>query len=163
MSGLASSLTLAALCLLAVLGYLDKKYFQQQVFRAQTFEGQSAVTSEAEEQGERAPWTSLMLPLLCSCCASVSALAARLFSAWCSITCALCVFLSYNIDNRALFVVTFFSFAVALAFFSMELIVYRTVDLRGVWMQGFIASMSLFLMWSYMEAHGIYKFQRIAF
>ena len=158
----------------AVLGYLDKKYFQQQVFRAQTYEGHTAglraLRSEEEKQRRCKLTESLTVddhapPAAVAVLSppTVTALAARLFSAWCSITCALCVFLSYNIDNRALFVVTFFSFAVALGFFSLELVVYRTVDLRGVWMQGFIASMSLFLMWNYMEAHGIYKFQRIAF
>lgn len=84
----------------------------------------------------------------------MSALAARLFSAWCSITCALCLVLSQNLDNRALFVVTWFSFVVALAFFTMEWLVYRTVDVRGVWMQAVVASTSVAWMYSYMQQHG---------
>ena len=93
----------------------------------------------------------------------MSALAARLFSAWCSITCALCLFLSQNLDNRALFVVTFFSFAVAFTFFALELVVYRTVDIRGVWMQAFIATTSLVLMYLHMEKQGIHRFTKLEF
>jgi len=93
----------------------------------------------------------------------VSALGARLFSVWCSITCALCLFLSYNLDNRALFVVTFFSFAVALLFFMSEVLVYRTVSLRGVWMQGVVASTSLVLMYMHMEKQGLHRFMKIEF
>lgn len=114
-----------------MLGYVDKKYFRQQVFRGAVHE--------------------------------VSALAARLFSAWCSITCALCLLLSQNLDNRALFIVTFFSFAVALVFFTLELVVYRTVDLRGVWMQAVIAGTSLAWMYSHMQAHGMHRYTNIAF
>lgn len=114
-----------------MLGYLDKKYFQQQVFRASSFE--------------------------------VSSLAARLFSAWCSITCALCLVLSQNLDNRALFVVTFFSFVVAFAFFTAELVVYRTVDIRGVWMQAVVAGTSIAWMYSHMDKTGIDRYMRLQF
>ena len=104
----------------------------------------------------------LLLPA-CPSLSAVSALAARLFSAWCSITCALCLFLSQNLDNRALFVVTFFSFAVAFAFFALELVVYCTVDIRGVWMQAFIATTSLVLMYMHMDKQGVHRFTRLQF
>jgi len=120
--------------LAVVLGYLDKKHFQRQVFRAAPYE--------------------------------VSALAARLFSAWCSITAALCVMTALNLDGMTarspacipLFLVTFFSFAVALAFFILEVLVYRTVDVRGVWMQVVIASLSLLLMYRHMASEGLSYF-----
>lgn len=93
----------------------------------------------------------------------MSALGARLFSAWCSITCALCLVLSQNLDNKALFIVTFFSFFVALLFFTLEVVVYRTVSLRGVWMQGVVASTSLVLMYMHMEQQGIHRFTKLQF
>lgn len=96
-------------------------------------------------------------------CFPVSALAARLFSAWCSITCALCLVLSQNLDNRALFIVTWFSFVVAFLFFSLEFIVYGTVDIRGVWMQALIAGTSIVWMYSYMESKGLERFLRLQF
>jgi hypothetical protein len=137
-------LFVAALRLLAVvLGYLDKRFFQEQVFRAARHESQKqrmgVKISSIILRINRLTPAGLLLFLLRL---SVSALGARLFSAWCSITCALCVLLSQNLSNHALFIVTFFSFAVALVFFSMEWLVYRTVDLKGVWMQAFIASQS---------------------
>ncbi len=72
----------------------------------------------------------------------MSALAGRLFSAWCSITCLLCASLSQHLDNAALVGVTLFSFLVALLFFTLEFMVYRTVDVRGVWMQAVVAGVS---------------------
>lgn len=115
----------------SVLGYVDKKYFQQQVFRRTAYD--------------------------------VSALAARLFSAWCSITCALCLLLSQNLDNRALFVVTFFSFLVAFVFFTLEFVVYRSVDLRGVWMQAVVAGTSIVWMYTYMNERGIHRYAMLQY
>jgi FtsH-binding integral membrane protein len=93
----------------------------------------------------------------------VSGVAARLFSVWCLITGLLCLFLSQNLDNRALFLITFLSFAAALGFFLMEFLVYRTVDVRGVWMQAFIATTSLILMYIHMDKHGLYRYFKLAF
>jgi hypothetical protein len=166
-----------------VLGYLDKRYFQEQVFRASSFEGTTphaqimrisayrrAINDASEimrstllSVADSSPPCMLWCALVRSASSAVSALAARLFSAWCSITCALCLLLSRNLDNRALFVVTFFSFAVAFAFFAMEFLVYQTVDARGVWMQALVATTSLVLMYQHMQEEGVEYYMQLKF
>jgi hypothetical protein len=81
-------------------------------------------------------------------------LSARLFSVWCSLSGAMCFLLSFDLSNKSLFLVTYFSFFVALWFFITEHIKYKTVPLKGLWIQAFVASFSIYLMTLYVQSSG---------
>lgn len=63
---------------------------------------------------------------------SVTPLGARVFAVWTSMTCVLCVMTAYNMDDRGLYLATLISFVAALVFFSIELVVYKTMTLRSI-------------------------------
>ncbi|MES1913235.1 MAG: hypothetical protein MHM6MM_005442 [Cercozoa sp. M6MM] len=77
----------------------------------------------------------------------VSPVAARLFSVWTLLTCALCVMSALEPSNVAMHSITFFSFLVALGFFALEFLVYRTLHFRGLVGPLIIASVSSAWMW----------------
>ncbi|MEW5319631.1 MAG: hypothetical protein WDW38_010774 [Sanguina aurantia] len=72
----------------------------------------------------------------------VTPLFGRLFAAWTTVTCCLCVSLSFDIANRSLYAVTLSSFAVAIIFFLSELFIFRTVSLKGALSPLIIATVS---------------------
>ncbi len=71
----------------------------------------------------------------------VSALAARLFSVWTALTCACCIVCAAYIEERGIFIVTYASFIIALAFFGSEAALYKTVTFRFLSVIGFVTSM----------------------
>ncbi|EFJ47056.1 hypothetical protein VOLCADRAFT_105276 [Volvox carteri f. nagariensis] len=72
----------------------------------------------------------------------VSNLLGRLFAAWTLMTCALCLACAMDPSNKTVYGTTLFSFVVALLFFLSELLVYKTVTIRGALSPMIIASIS---------------------
>lgn len=74
----------------------------------------------------------------------VSPLAGRLFAVWTLVTCFCCLVASQNLDNRPVFLITIFSFLVALFFFALETLWYGTLNLNAVnSIPFFVASISV--------------------
>ncbi|KAG2439908.1 hypothetical protein HYH02_010537 [Chlamydomonas schloesseri] len=61
----------------------------------------------------------------------VTPLLGRLFAAWTLMTCALCLACARDPTNKTVYLTTLFSFAVALVFFLGELLIFRTLSIRG--------------------------------
>lgn len=72
----------------------------------------------------------------------VTPLFGRLFAAWTSVTCALCLICAWNPTNRGVYTATWVSFLVALLFFLSELMVFRTVSLKAALSPMIVASVS---------------------
>mmetsp|Transcript_20335 Transcript_20335/g.36511 ORF Transcript_20335/g.36511 Transcript_20335/m.36511 type:complete len:129 (-) Transcript_20335:367-753(-) len=82
----------------------------------------------------------------------VSDLFGRLFAAWTTISCALCVICANNINNKPVYGATLFSFIVALTFFVSERFIFKTVSSKGFMSPCIIASVSTIWMitqWKY--------------
>ena len=67
-------------------------------------------------------------------------LVARTFAVWTAVTCVVTLVTAFNLDNPALMATCAATFAIALAYFAMELLVYRTVSLATVALPCFFAS-----------------------
>ncbi|GIL95058.1 hypothetical protein Vretimale_1158 [Volvox reticuliferus] len=82
----------------------------------------------------------------------VTGLLGRLFAAWTLMTCAVCLACAWDPSNKIVYGTTLFSFVVALTFFLSELLIYRTVTIRGALSPMIIASVStawLSMGWSF--------------
>lgn len=62
---------------------------------------------------------------------TVNDLYGRLFATWTLLTCGLCLICARHPTNPAIYGATLLSFVVALAHFSCELLVFRTISLKG--------------------------------
>jgi hypothetical protein len=56
----------------------------------------------------------------------------RTFGVWTLLTCLLCVMTALNLDNEALYLVTFLSFVFALGYFLLECFVYHTMAVKSL-------------------------------
>lgn len=56
----------------------------------------------------------------------------RTFGVWTLLTCLLCVMTAFNLDNEALYLVTFLSFVFALGYFLIECFIYQTMAVKNV-------------------------------
>lgn len=83
---------------------------------------------------------------------AVTPLHGRTFSIWTSLTCVLCVLLAGDMTSKALFAVTWFSFAVAAFHFMTEWLVYRTMTFASFMRPAPFALLSMVFMlvaWPY--------------
>mmetsp|Transcript_17304 Transcript_17304/g.29539 ORF Transcript_17304/g.29539 Transcript_17304/m.29539 type:complete len:130 (+) Transcript_17304:36-425(+) len=60
----------------------------------------------------------------------VTPLFGRLFAAWTTVTCILCLVCAYEPSNWATYTATLASFVVALVFFLSEVAIFKTVSVR---------------------------------
>eukprot|EP00198_Chlamydomonas_reinhardtii_P004110 XP_001693446.1 predicted protein [Chlamydomonas reinhardtii] len=72
----------------------------------------------------------------------VTPLLGRLFATWTLMTCALCLACARDPSNKTVYLTTLFSFAVALAFFLGELLIFKTLSIRGAISPMIVASIS---------------------
>ena len=56
----------------------------------------------------------------------------RTFGVWTLLTCTLCVFCAFNLDNKPLYQITFLSFVFALGYFLLECFVYHTMAVKNL-------------------------------
>ena len=63
---------------------------------------------------------------------TVNGLGARLFAVWTTVTCILCLLTAFDLTNVGLFNATMLSFVIALTFFGLELVVYKTVSFKSI-------------------------------
>ena len=74
----------------------------------------------------------------------VNPLLGRTFAAWTLVTCMLCVLCGLRMEEEpTLYLATLGSFAVALVKFAAELLVFKTVDVKGATSPGVIATVSV--------------------
>ena len=76
-------------------------------------------------------------------------LAGRLFAIWTLLTCTLCIVTALYINERGIFIVTYLSFIFALIFFTLELVIYRTMYVQNIIPMVVIAGTSLVWMTLY--------------
>lgn len=76
-------------------------------------------------------------------CIEVQDVHGRTFGVWTLLTCLLCVMTALNLDNEALYLVTFLSFVVALGYFLIECFVYHTMAVKSLASMFFFAGSSL--------------------
>lgn len=82
----------------------------------------------------------------------------RTFGVWTLVTCLLCVVTALNLDNEALYLVTFLSFVFALGYFLLECFVYHTMAVKGLASMFFFAGGSIIWMsleWNKHHGQGI--------
>ncbi|KAF8060619.1 rplL [Scenedesmus sp. PABB004] len=82
----------------------------------------------------------------------VNDLYGRLFATWTVLTCGLCLICARNPTNAAIYGATLLSFVVALTHFATELLVFKTMSLRGAAAPMVIAGLSTLWMgagWNY--------------
>jgi hypothetical protein len=68
----------------------------------------------------------------CSLWGAVQDVHGRTFGVWTLLTCLLCVMTALNLDNEALYLVTFLSFVFALGYFLLECFVYHTMAVKSL-------------------------------
>lgn len=73
----------------------------------------------------------------------VNPLYGRTFATWTAVTCMLCVLCAFNMREPTLYLATMGSFAAALLHFGTELVIYKTVDVKGATSPFLVASISL--------------------
>ncbi|XP_024356802.1 ergosterol biosynthetic protein 28 isoform X1 [Physcomitrium patens] len=89
---------------------------------------------------------------MCGRFASLSSLSSkpdvhgRTFGVWTLLTCLLCVMTAFNLDNEALYLVTFLSFVFALGYFLIECFIYQTMAVKNVASLFFFAGGSIIWM-----------------
>ncbi|GBG00438.1 hypothetical protein Rsub_13094 [Raphidocelis subcapitata] len=86
----------------------------------------------------------------------VNDLYGRLFATWTLLTCGLCLICARNPTNRAIYGATLLSFVVALVHFATELLVFRTMSIKGAASPMVVAGLSTLWMgagWNYYTWH----------
>ncbi|KIY96957.1 Ergosterol biosynthetic protein 28 [Monoraphidium neglectum] len=86
----------------------------------------------------------------------VNELYGRLFATWTLLTCGLCLICARNPTNPAIYGATLLSFVVALAHFLTELLVFKTMSLKGAASPMVVAGLSVLWMgagWNYYTYH----------
>ena len=76
----------------------------------------------------------------------VSPLAARSFAVWTLLTCSCCILCAFNLNSRPIYLLTIWSFIVALAWFILELFIYETVTYATALSPFIVASLSIIFM-----------------
>lgn len=80
----------------------------------------------------------------------VNPLYGRTFATWTAVTCMLCVLCAFNMKEPTLYLATIGSFVAALLHFGTELLVYKTVDIKGAMSPFLIASISIvWMVWGW--------------
>lgn len=86
----------------------------------------------------------------------VNDLYGRLFATWTLLTCGLCLICARNPTNPAIYGATLLSFVVALVHFVTELLVFKTMTLKGAASPMVVAGLSVLWMgagWNYYTYH----------
>eukprot|EP00882_Tetradesmus_deserticola_P001237 GHRQ01001338.1.p1 GENE.GHRQ01001338.1~~GHRQ01001338.1.p1 ORF type:complete len:161 (+),score=43.75 GHRQ01001338.1:190-672(+) len=86
----------------------------------------------------------------------VNDLYGRLFATWTMLTCGLCLICARNPTNAAVYGATLLSFVVALVHFVTELLVFKTMSIKGAATPLIIAGLSTLWMgagWNYYTFH----------
>ena len=76
----------------------------------------------------------------------ITGVAARSFAVWTLLTCSCCIFAAFNLNNRPIYLLTLWSFIVALLYFILEFYLYKTVNFQGALSPFLIASFSIYFM-----------------
>ncbi|XWS67528.1 hypothetical protein CRYUN_Cryun04dG0014200 [Craigia yunnanensis] len=66
----------------------------------------------------------------------------RTFGIWTLPTCTLCYLCAFNLENKAVYLVTFLSFIYAFGHFLTEYLIYGTMTIRNLSAVSFFASIS---------------------
>lgn len=82
-------------------------------------------------------------------------LGGRLFAVWTVLSGAAALFTAANLDNHAMVWMGAFTFATALVFFLIELLVMRTMSLRTFMSPCIVASLSLTWLLYWLHIHGV--------
>lgn len=81
--------------------------------------------------------------------AQLTDLSARLFGTWTLLATVVRTYAAYGISNPDLYTIAFWTYVIALAHYSSEWLVYRTVSMRkGLAVPFAVASTSTFWMWA---------------
>lgn len=86
----------------------------------------------------------------------VNDLYGRLFATWTLLTCGLCLICARNPTNPAIYGATLLSFVVALVHFLSELLIFKTMSIKGAASPMVVAGLSVLWMgagWNYYTYH----------
>ncbi|KAL4362213.1 hypothetical protein GQ457_04G000040 [Hibiscus cannabinus] len=77
----------------------------------------------------------------------------RTFGIWTLLTCTLCYICAFNLENEALYLVTFLSFVYAFGHFLIEYLVYGTMTIKNLSAVSFFAGTSIIWMLLQWNSH----------